>query len=101
MSDDAVQDHYPEDFSHCYGCGRLNAQGLQLKSVPTGNEVVARFRPAAHQAAVPGFVYGGLIASLADCHGMATASAFALSRDGHRVGEAESPRYVTASLHVQ
>jgi uncharacterized protein (TIGR00369 family) len=61
---------------------------------------VARFRPEPHHVALPGFVYGGLIASLADCHGMATASAFALTREGRRVGQAESPRYVTASLHV-
>lgn len=28
----AVQDHYPEDAAHCYGCGARNPQGHQLKT---------------------------------------------------------------------
>src|SRR5690348_8187232 len=28
----ALQDLYPEDFSYCYGCGRLNSHGLHVKS---------------------------------------------------------------------
>ncbi|MDQ5908801.1 MAG: hypothetical protein QG599_894 [Pseudomonadota bacterium] len=31
-NDQAFQDYYPEELSHCYGCGRLNEQGYQLKS---------------------------------------------------------------------
>ena len=27
-----LQDLYPDDFAHCYGCGRLNADGLHVKS---------------------------------------------------------------------
>jgi acyl-coenzyme A thioesterase PaaI-like protein len=49
---------------------------------------------------VPGFVYGGLIAALIDCHSMATASAAALEASGVEIGEAPSPRFVTASLKV-
>lgn len=96
----AVQDHYPEDVAHCYGCGRLNDQGLQLKSRWEGDEVVARFTPAAYHKAVPGLVYGGLIASLIDCHAMGTAAAFAEREAGHAVGDRPAPRFVTASLHV-
>ena len=29
----AIQDSYPDELSHCYGCGRLNRDGLQIKSV--------------------------------------------------------------------
>lgn len=32
MNDRAIQDIYPEPVAHCYGCGRLNAHGLQIKS---------------------------------------------------------------------
>ena len=28
----AFQDYYPDDVSHCFGCGRLNEHGLQIKS---------------------------------------------------------------------
>jgi acyl-coenzyme A thioesterase PaaI-like protein len=96
----AVQDYYPDDFAVCFGCGRLNEHGHLLKSYVEGDEVVAAFHPAAHHLALPGFVYGGLIASLIDCHSMATASAAALRAEGKTVGSAPSPRYVTAALHV-
>ncbi len=96
----ALQDFYPEDFAHCYGCGRLNPQGLQLKTRWEADEAVARFTPRPEHVAVPGFVYGGLIASLVDCHAMGTASAAAERAQGREIGEAPAPRYVTASLHV-
>jgi acyl-coenzyme A thioesterase PaaI-like protein len=96
----AVQDHYPNDFAHCYGCGRLNEHGLHVKSAWEGDEVVARFRPEPYHVAVPGFVYGGLLASLVDCHAMATAAATAEREAGRAIGEREAPRYVTASLAV-
>lgn len=96
----ALQDLYPEDFAHCYGCGRLNSQGLHVKSVWEGSEAVARFSPAAHQMALPGFVYGGLIASLADCHAMATAAGAFMTAAGQVPGRDPTPRFVTASLQV-
>jgi acyl-coenzyme A thioesterase PaaI-like protein len=66
-----------------------------------GEEVVARFLPGPRHISVPGFVYGGLLASLVDCHAMATASAAAELAAGRRIGEGPAPRYVTASLHVE
>ena len=96
----ALQDFYPDDFAHCYGCGRLNPGGLHLKTRWEGDEAVARFTPRPEHMAVPGFVYGGLIASLVDCHAMGTASAAAERAQGREIGEAPAPRYVTAALHV-
>jgi len=96
----AIQDFYPEDFSHCSGCGRLNAHGHQFKTRRDGDETVTHFTPKPHELAVPGFVYGGLIGALIDCHAMATASAAALQADGREIGETPSPRFVTASLKV-
>ncbi len=94
----ALQDHYPEDFAHCYGCGRLNTHGLHVKTRWDGEETVARFTPRPEHTAVPGFVYGGLLASLVDCHAMGTASAATLRAAGKDIGEAPSPRFVTAAL---
>ena len=96
----AIQDLYPPDFAHCFGCGRDNPHGHQLKSFVEGNEVVARFTPSPHHMAVPGFVYGGLLASLADCHAMATAAADAEQTAGRRVGDGPAPRFVTVALRV-
>lgn len=96
----ALQDLYPDDFAHCYGCGRLNTNGLHVKSVWADGESVARFRPAPYHMALPGFVYGGLVASLADCHAMATAAAASMVANGLTPGRDQTPRFVTASLNV-
>ena len=96
----AIQDFYPDDFAHCYGCGRLNPQGLRLKSIWKGEEAVAHFTPRPQHTAVPGFVYGGLLASLIDCHAMATASAAAERAAGREIGAGPAPRFVTAALRV-
>ncbi|MCB1823282.1 MAG: PaaI family thioesterase [Candidatus Competibacteraceae bacterium] len=96
----AFQDFYPDELSHCYGCGRLNEQGLQLKSYWDGEETVARFEPRPHYVAIPGYVYGGLLASLIDCHGTGTAAAAAYRAAGRELGSEPPFRFVTASLQV-
>ena len=96
----AIQDLYPDDFAHCFGCGRHNTRGHLLKSFVDGDEVVARFTPRPEHTALPGFVYGGLIASLIDCHAMATAAAAAERAAGREIGDGEAPRFVTAALDV-
>jgi acyl-coenzyme A thioesterase PaaI-like protein len=101
MTDRAfVQDFYPDDFAWCYGCGRLNASGHQIKTAVEGHEAVARFTPRPEHISVPGFVYGGLIASLVDCHAMGTAAAAVERLEGRDVGDRPAPRFVTAALHV-
>ncbi len=100
MTEKAFQDYYPDHLSHCYGCGRLNEQGLQIKSYWDGDEAVCRFEPRPYHTAIPGYVYGGLIASLIDCHGTGTAAA-AMYRAENRAMDTEPAfRFVTASLRV-
>jgi len=96
----AVQDHYPEDFAHCYGCGRLNVNGYHVQTRWEGAEAVARFTPRPDHISVPGFVYGGLLASLIDCHAMGTAAAAVEREAGRATGDAPAPRFVTGALHV-
>ena len=102
MTSLAIQDFYPEDFAHCYGCGRLNAHGMQIKSRWDGDgpDVVTVYTPRPDQIGVPGFAYGGLIASLIDCHAMGTAAAAAERAAGRAIGDGPAPRFVTASLKV-
>jgi acyl-coenzyme A thioesterase PaaI-like protein len=100
MAPEAIQDYYPPDFAQCYGCGRLNEYGLQIKSYWDGDETVSTFRPKPYHTAVPGYVYGGLIASLIDCHGTGTAAAAAYRAQGREWDTEPALRYVTAALHV-
>ena len=96
----AVQDYYPEQFSYCYGCGRLNEHGHQIKSYWDGDETIAHFTPKPYHTAIPGYVYGGLIASLIDCHGTGTAALAAYRNERREPGTEPAFRFVTASLQV-
>lgn len=97
----AIQDDYPEDFAWCYGCGRLNTEGHHFRTGWDGSETVTYYKPGPQHKAIPGFVYGGLIASLIDCHGTGSASLALHRKNGFEPGSGEEPpRFVTASLHV-
>ena len=86
--------------AYCYGCGRLNDQGHHIKSFWDGLESVCHFMPDPKYISLPGYVYGGLLASLLDCHGTGTAAA-AGYRSEHRAMDSDPPlRYLTAALHV-
>jgi len=100
VTEKAFQDYYPDDVSHCFGCGRLNEKGHRIKSYWDGEETVAVFTPEPYHTAIPGYVYGGLIASLIDCHGTGTAAAAAYRAEGREMSSDPPLRYVTASLHV-
>ena len=96
----AFQDFYPDDVSHCYGCGRLNGHGIQLKSYWDGDQTVADVTPRPYHTAIPGYVYGGFLASIIDCHGTGSAAAAAY-RAQRRSMDSDPPlRFVTASLRV-
>jgi acyl-coenzyme A thioesterase PaaI-like protein len=100
MTEKAFQDYYPDSLAHCYGCGRLNEYGHQIKSYWDGEESVCHFQPGAHHIAIPGYVYGGLLASLIDCHGTGTAAAAAYRAEDRLMDTKPALRYLTASLHV-
>jgi acyl-coenzyme A thioesterase PaaI-like protein len=100
MRDKAFQDYYEDRMSHCYGCGRLNRHGLQIKSYWDKGESVCRFQPKPYHTAFPGYVYGGLIASLIDCHGTGTAAAAAHHAENRSMDTEPRLRFITASLHV-
>ena len=100
MEAKAFQEYYPDQLSHCYGCGTLNQDGLQIKSYWDGEESVCFFEPRPSHTAIPGFVYGGLIASLIDCHSTGTASAAAYRAEGREMDTDPPLRFLTASLHV-
>jgi len=104
----AFQDCYPEELSHCYGCGKNNEQGHQLKSFwqhidkqsLQDSTTIAHFMPSDVYTAIPGFVYGGMIASLIDCHGTGSASAMAYLKQEREMGSLPALRFVTGALNI-
>ncbi len=99
--DKAFQDLYPDDYSHCYGCGNKNEHGHHIKSYWDGDESICKFTPDSHYSVVnKDILYGCLIASLIDCHGAATAAAAKAKELGIEMIKGNMPRFVTASLKV-
>ena len=95
----AIQDAIPHN--RCWGCGTLNPRGLHIKSYPDGDETVCRFQPAPEFMAGPtNVLYGGIIASVFDCHCICTAIADAYRASGRPIGSAPDLWAVTASLKV-
>lgn len=85
---------------HCYGCGALNEHGLQIKSFWAGDEVLCSWRPSPVHIGHPGVLYGGLIASVVDCHCIWTAAAHAYRRAGREMDGSLDFQFVTAALRI-
>ena len=85
----------------CFGCGPANDRGLQLRSYPADDgAVVARFMPWPEHNSGLGYLNGGIICTLLDCH-----SAAAVMHEAQLRGWPPLPgaalAYVTAGLDVR
>lgn len=86
---------------NCFGCGALNERGLQIKSHWVGDQLVCRWRAQPFHIGPPGFVYGGTIASVVDCHAVWAAVARACRDSGHDLRSGPPPfAYVTGRLVI-
>ena len=95
----AIQDQLRDN--HCYGCGADNQKGLRIKSHWQGDECVCRYMPRPEQCAGPlHYVYGGIIASLIDCHSCNTAMSNYYRLEGRAVGSDPEIWCVTGRLTV-
>ena len=100
--DEALQDVGLD--ATCYGCGPANDKGLRIKSYwsDDGKEVIAQFKPRPEQnAGFPNVMYGGLVASLIDCHSIWTAIAWTYRAEGRPHGSPPSISYVTGQITVR
>ena len=100
MKSRAFQDYYPDNVAQCYGCGRLNEHGLQIKSYWEGDETVCHFqpRPVSHGDPRLRLRRADRVADRLPHNGTAAAT---LYRAEDRAMDTEPPlRFVTASLHV-
>jgi acyl-coenzyme A thioesterase PaaI-like protein len=85
----------------CFGCGQANAEGLRLQSYADGaGGVVASFTPwPAHDNGL-GYLNGGIISTVLDCHSAAAVILEAETRGWPSLPGAALP-YVTAGLDVR
>jgi acyl-coenzyme A thioesterase PaaI-like protein len=109
MEEKAFQDIWPEWGSNCWGCGRSNEHGLQIKSYWEGDEAVCTWQPKKYHEAYMGALCGGIIATIIDCHCTNTAIAAAYkAATGKELGsepfelDSESIlRYATGSMNIR
>jgi acyl-coenzyme A thioesterase PaaI-like protein len=84
----------------CFGCGHANPKGLRLRSYPSDGAVVARFQPWPEHDNGFGFLNGGIISTVLDCHS-AAAVMLEAERRGWTSLAGASLAYVTAGLDVR
>ena len=82
----------------CFGCGPMNERGLRIRSFDAGDgTVIAEWQPRPEHEAFEGFVNGGILGTLIDCHSNWTAIA-SLQAAGWAK---EAPSTVTSELSVR
>lgn len=96
----AIQDSYNSAAAICYGCGINNPHGLHIKTRWDGEIGHSLFIPRDEHTAFPGVVYGGLIASLIDCHSIGTAIAAMYDAENRLAGSSPEITCVTGNLNV-
>ncbi|GAB4526793.1 MAG: PaaI family thioesterase [Anaerolineae bacterium] len=101
MLDKPIQHYYPDEISMCFGCGRNNPHGLHLQSYWQGDEAVCHFLPQPYHTAYPGIVYGGILASLIDCHSISTGVVALHNADGQPLTDGMRFACVTGQLNVR
>ncbi len=101
MEEKAIQDRWSGLGTHCWGCGRNNEHGLHLKSYWQGDETVATFQPEEYHLAFAGFLNGGIIATLIDCHSVNTATAAVFRAEGRKLEVDPLSGFVTGSLFIK
>jgi acyl-coenzyme A thioesterase PaaI-like protein len=93
----SLQERYAPD-GRCFGCGPKNPRGLRIESFEAGDgSVIADWQPSPEHEAFDGFVNGGVIGTLVDCHSNWTAISALL----HRSGADEAPSTVTAEYAIR
>jgi len=94
----SIQDRYFAEL-RCFGCGPKNVKGLRLRSFPAEDQTVrARFVPWPEHDNGIGFLNGGIIATLLDCH---SAAAVAVRSEQLGLPPNGLLHYVTAGLNVR
>jgi acyl-coenzyme A thioesterase PaaI-like protein len=83
----------------CFGCGPANLKGLRLRSFADDDGTVrAAFTPWPEHDNGLGYLNGGIIATILDCHG---AAAVVLAAAGLGLAPDGTLQYVTAGLDVR
>lgn len=99
MSEKAFQDNW--DHNECWGCGCSNEHGLNIKSYWSEDKSICVWTPNQnHKAGPTGYLNGGVIATIIDCHSICTAIADGYKQEGRELDSKPIIWYVTASIKI-
>jgi len=101
MSQQAFQDLWPEQYSQCFGCGRNNEHGLQIKSFWEVDETVCTWKPKQIYEAGLGVLCGGILATLIDCHCVNTAIAALYKKEDRELGSKPFIPYAGGTINLR
>lgn len=99
MPELSIQERLYPDLT-CFGCGHANPKGLHLRSYPSGDAVVAEFAPWPEHDNGAGYLNGGIIATVLDCHSGAAVFDHQ-ERGGLRDPDGPLLPFVTAGLDLR
>ena len=85
----------------CYGCGADNLNGLRIKSHLEGDEGICVWQPQPHHCSYAGWLNGGIMCTLIDCHALTTVLGLECRDRGLDVGGPDVPAGWTRALHVE
>jgi acyl-coenzyme A thioesterase PaaI-like protein len=81
FSERSLQEVYAPN-GRCFGCGPANPRGLRIRSRVVDDLVVADWKPEPYYEAFEGYVNGGIIGVLFDCHSNWAATYSLMKRNG-------------------
>jgi acyl-coenzyme A thioesterase PaaI-like protein len=84
----------------CFGCGHANAHGFHLRSYMSNEGAVATFTPRPEHDNGFGFLNGGIITTVLDCHTAAVVM-WEADRRGWKADEGAPVPFITAGFDVR
>jgi len=85
----------------CFGCGPDNDHGMQIQSFWEGEECICEWQPKPYHEGWARLTCGGVIATIVDCHCIATATAAAFHRENRPLDSEPKYLFATGSIHLR
>lgn len=95
----SIQENLYPDLT-CFGCGHANRDGFRLRSYRENGVTVATFTPRAEHDNGFGFLNGGIISTVLDCHTAAVVM-WEADRQGWKADEGAPVPFITAGFDVR
>ncbi len=99
METEYFQDFMPSEA--CFGCGTKNQNGLHIRSYWEDDIATCVWQPQKHHEGWLGLTCGGIIASIIDCHCIATAMATAVKNEDRSLASEPHYLFVTGSMNIR